>query len=112
MIRDFIAASVNQYIDQGDDYYSEFTLKKTTGVVLDLTGYTLSSLVKAYLGISTVDAAATVTIVNPTLGVIGFFIPAVQTVLLTRSSYVFQIIGSKNSDVDALVAGTIYVKTF
>lgn len=75
-------------ISQGADWIQQITLENSNGSAVDLTGCAVHMQVRPYPGSDFVQvdlstAASTITITNPTGGVISWDVPGSQTGLLT-----------------------------
>lgn len=106
-----MAAFYHLVVDQGATLRESFTYKDSAGAIVNLTGYTARSQIRAsYSAASTIlsatTAAGTLTI-TANSGLIAFAVPAATTANLTPGNYVWDLeIVDASGIVTRLVGGT------
>ena len=85
-----MAIAQNIIIDQDSDYSQEFTAKTDAGVVINLTGSSIDAQVRKSFAASTATAFNP-TIVSATAGTFTLALTDVQTALLERGRYVYDV---------------------
>jgi NADH:ubiquinone oxidoreductase subunit F (NADH-binding) len=108
------ATNYNTTIDQGADWYINFTYQDSTGTAINLTGYSAALQVRseptsttAVLSLSTPSSGITIT---GATGLVAVHATAAQTGAILAGNYVYDLeITSASSIVTRLVQGTITV---
>jgi hypothetical protein len=109
-----MAATYNTTIDQGADWYINFTYQNPAGTPVNLTGATAalqlrtSPLAKTTVLSLTSAAGGGITITANT-GLIACRATAAQTTAITNGRYAYDLEVTQNSIVTRLVQGTIEV---
>jgi hypothetical protein len=109
-----MAATYNTTIDQGADWYINFTYQNPAGTPVNLTGATAalqvrtSPLAKTTVLSLTSAAGGGITITANT-GLIACRATAAQTTLIVNGKYAYDLEITQNSIVTRLVQGTIEV---
>ena len=108
-----MASTYNTVVDQGADWYVNFTYKDPSGTAINLTGYTAalqvrtSPLAKTTVLSLAVGSGITITAVN---GLIAVHATATQTGNIAPGLYAYDLeITSNSGIVTRLVQGTIQI---
>jgi hypothetical protein len=109
LTNEFNPATLDLYIDQGDDFNKIITLSDETGPI-DLTGFTFTATMKEYYN-TTKDFGLSVEIFGtPTNGQLRLFMGNTLTSLLVRSRYVYTIRASNESNLIRVLDGQALVQ--
>lgn len=88
---DFTPASLDIYIDQGDNFNKIVTLRDSEGEIIDLTGFTFSANLRQYYN-STKDYSLVVEVYGATTnGQLRLTMTNTATSLLTSPRYVYSV---------------------
>jgi len=110
-----VAVTYNTVIDQGADWYINFTYKNPNGTAINLTGYSAALQIRT----SPLAATAVLTLLTPDQGIsitgatglIECHATAEQTALITNGKYAYdiEITAPSTGVVTRLVQGTVQV---
>jgi hypothetical protein len=109
-----VAVTYNTVIDQGADWYINFTYKNPNGTAINLTGYTAALQVRtsplALTAVLTLTSGSGITITGAS-GLIEVHATAAQTAAITNGKYAYdiEITAPTTNVVTRLVQGTIEV---
>ncbi len=109
-----MAVTYNTVIDQGADWYINFTYKNPNGTAINLTGYTAALQVRtsplALTAVLTLTSGSGITITGAS-GLIEVHATAAQTAAITNGKYAYdiEITAPTTNVVTRLVQGTIEV---
>jgi hypothetical protein len=87
------------FLDQGSDYSTTITLDGNNGQPFDLTNYTAHSQVRKSYYSSNTTATFTVSITNPTAGVVALSLNSANTANMAPGRYVYDVVISSNTNV-------------
>ena len=79
------------FIEQGSDYVTTITLDDIDGIAFDLTGYTGKSQIRKSYYSANATAEFTITINNPTDGIIGINLNSANTANIAPGRYVYDV---------------------
>lgn len=108
-----MAVTYNTVIDQGADWYINFTYKNPNGTPINITNYTAALQIRtsplAATAVLTLTSSSGITITGAT-GLLECHATAVQTAAITNGKYSYDIeITSPTGVVTRLVQGTVQV---
>lgn len=106
---DFTPASLDIYIDQGDNFNKIVTLKDSDGNLIDLTGFTFAANLRQYYN-STKDFSLSVEVYGtPVNGQLRLFMTNAATTLLTAPRYVYSVRATSGSTVIRVLDGQVLI---
>lgn len=109
MLKELLAANIDLYVDQGDTYYKEFTIKDNAGTAVNLTGKSVAVDVRRYANTKkTYPMSASV--VTAASGIIALSLTPDQSGLYTHDRYVYQVRIIDGSDVIKIMTGQVLVE--
>jgi hypothetical protein len=111
-LKEFKSTPVNLYVDQGDTYFKELTLRDSLGVPIDLSGYDIVFDVKRYQGLPNISCLTTAIAQVPISGTITLGIDNNQTASLQSPVYVYQVIAVNATEKVKLLHGQIIMENF
>ena len=87
-----MAIAQNIIIDQDADYLQQFTAKPAAGVVVDLTGATITAQVRKTFGASSATSFTPAKVAPHTAGIFTLALTDGQTALLERGRHVYDVV--------------------
>lgn len=87
------------FVEQGSDYVTTITLDDVDGTAFDLTSYTGKSQIRKSYYSSNATAEFTITITDPTSGIIGLNLDSANTANIAPGRYVYDVVIKNDSNV-------------
>lgn len=109
MLKELLAANIDLYVDQGDTYYKEFTIKDNAGTAIDLTGKSLGIDIRRYANTNKTYPMS-VNVVNAPSGIISLALTPAQSNSYIHDRYVYQVRISDGTDVIKIMTGQVLVE--
>ena len=105
---EYIPASLDLYLEQGDDFFQEMTLKDFGGDILNLTGFVPEVSLKKYYN-TQFDYGMSVAVLDATNGRIRLTMDELLTEKLDASRYVYTVKMKNGTESVVVLKGQVMV---